>query len=129
MVNKMVLKKVIGYLLVILSIFIPSYVRTSFNFRNLMSSEHTFTGLLLITLVAIFVVVAGLVAYYLINIKQSAGFKVLGYVMIVVIAFVPAMLMMPFDNGSNALGTAYLTLVAVSVLAWTGFNLALKKSV
>ncbi|MFA7056753.1 MAG: hypothetical protein WC155_04220 [Candidatus Cloacimonadales bacterium] len=129
MVNKMVLKKVIGYLLVILSIFIPSYVRTSFNFRNLMSSEHTFTGLLLITLVAIFVVVAGLVAYYLINIKQSAGFKVLGYVMIVVIAFVPAMLMMPFDNGSNALGTAYLTLVAVSVLAWAGFSLALKKSV
>lgn len=129
MVNKMVLKKVVGYLLVILSIFIPSYVRTSFNFRNLMSSEHTFTGLLLITLVAIFVVVAGLVAYYLINIKQSAGLKVLGYVMVVVIAFVPAMLMMPFDNGSNALGTAYLTLVAVSVLAWTGFNLALKKSV
>lgn len=129
MVNKMVLKKVVGYLLVILSIFIPSYVRTSFNFRNLMSSEHTFTGLLLITLVAIFVVVAGLVAYYLINIKQSAGFKVLGYVMIVVIAFVPAMLMMPFDNGSNALGTAYLTLVAVSVLAWAGFSLALKKSV
>lgn len=127
MSNKMVLK-VVGYILVIISIFIPSYVRTSFNFRNLMSNDHTFTGLLLITLVTIFVVVAGLVAYYLINIKKDTGFKVLGYVMIVVIAFVPAMLMMPFDNGSNALGTAYLTLVAVSVLAWAGFSLALKRS-
>lgn len=127
MVNKMVLK-VVGYLLVIISIFIPSYVRTNFNFRNLMSNEHIFTGLLLITLVTIFVVIAGLVAYYLINIKESNGFKVLGYVMIIVIAFVPAMLMMPYDNGSNALGTAYLTLVAVSILSWAGFSLALRKS-
>lgn len=105
--NKMVLK-VVGYLLVIISIFIPSYVRTNFKFRNLMSNEHIFTGLLLITLVTIFVVIAGLVAYYLINIKKSNGLKILGYVMIIVIAFVPAMLMMPYDNGSNALGTLSL---------------------
>ncbi len=128
MVNKMVLK-VVGYLLVIIGIFIPSYVRSNFDFRNLMSNEHTFTGLLLITLVTIVVVLAGLVAYYLINIKKTTNFKVLGYLMIIVIAFVPAMLMMPFDNGSNALGTAYLTLVAVSLLSWAGFSLALKKSV
>lgn len=125
--NKMVLK-VVGYLLVIIGIFIPSFVRTNFNFRNLMSSEHTFTGLLLITLVTLFVVIAGLVAYYFINIKKSPGFKALGYAMIIVIAFVPAMLMMPYDNGSNALGTAYLTLVSVSVLSWAGFSLALRKS-
>lgn len=127
MSNKMVLK-VVGYILVLISIFIPSYVRTSFNFRNLMSNDYTFTGLLLITLVTIVVIGAGLAAYYLINIKKDTNLKVLGYVMIVVIAFVPAMLMMPFDNGSNALGTAYLTLVAVSVLAWAGLSLALKRS-
>src|SRR5690554_3896248 len=108
MSNKMVLK-VVGYILVLISIFIPSYVRTSFNFRNLMSNDYTFTGLLLITLVTIVVIGAGLAAYYLINIKKDTNLKVLGYAMIVVIAFVPAMLMMPFDNGSNALGTAYLT--------------------
>lgn len=127
MSNKMVLK-VVGYILVLISIFIPSYVRTSFNFRNLMSNDYTFTGLLLITLVTIVVIGAGLAAYYLINIKKDTNLKVLGYVMIVVIAFVPAMLMIPFDNGSNALGTAYLTLVAVSVLAWAGLSLALKRS-
>ena len=125
--NKMVLK-VVGYLLVIIGIFIPSYVRRNFDFRNLMSNEHTFTGLLLITLVTIFVVISGLVAYYLINIKETKILKVLGYVMIIVIAFVPAIVMMPYDNGSNALGTAYLTLVAVSLLSWAGFTLALRKS-
>lgn len=126
MVNKLVLK-VVGYLLIALSVFVPSYVLTNFNFRNLLSNEHTFTGILLISLVTVLVIVAGAVAYYLINIKESSGLKIFGYIMIFIIAFVPAMLMIPYDNGSNALGTAYLTLVAVSVLSWVGFKVALKK--
>jgi hypothetical protein len=124
--NKMVLK-IIGYLMVVLSVFIPSYVLTNFNFRNLLSYEHTFTGILLITLVTILMIVAGVVAYYFINIKKNAGLKIFGYVMIFAIAFTPAMLMIPYDKSSNALGTAYLTLVAVSVLSWAGFTVALKK--
>ena len=126
MVNKMVLK-IIGYLMIVLSIFIPSYVLTNFNFRNLLSYEHSFTGILLISLVTLLIIVAGAVAYFFINIKKNSGLKVVGYIMIFAIAFAPAMLMLPYDNSSNALGTAYLTLVAVSVLSWAGFSISLKK--
>ncbi len=126
MANKMVLK-IVGFLMIVFSIFIPSYIMKNFDFRNLLSYEHTFSGSLLLTLVTLLLVVVGFVAYYLINIKKNTGLKVVGYIMIFAIAFTPALLMIPYDKSSNALGTAYLTLVAVSVLSWAGFSVALKK--
>lgn len=124
---KKLVSKIVGWVLVVLAIFVPNYVLSSMDFRNLLSTEHTFTGRLLITLVTVVAIVAGVLAYYLINLKESKGMKIVGYAIIILVGFVPAILMMPYDRGSNALGTAYLTLAAVSIFSWSGLKIALKK--
>jgi hypothetical protein len=84
----------------------------------------------LILLATIVLIGLGALAITLINgIKLK---KILGYVLLILIAALPAVFAITFlstyfPNAYNALGTSYWAIVAVSVFAWWGFSLYFKK--
>ncbi len=85
---------------------------------------------ILIFLATIILVGLGILAITLINDEKHK--KILGYVLLILIAIVPAVFAITFlstyfPNAYNALGTSYWSIVAVSVFAWWGFSLYFKK--
>ncbi|MCK5052597.1 MAG: hypothetical protein KAS53_12805 [Candidatus Cloacimonetes bacterium] len=85
---------------------------------------------ILIFLATLVLIGLGVLAINLINnIKQK---KILGYVLLIFIAAIPAVFAITFlsnyfPNAYNALGTSYWAIVSVSVFAWWGFTLYFKK--
>jgi len=72
----------------------------------------------------------GVLAITLINgIKHK---KILGYIILILIATIPAIFAITFlpeyfPNAYNALGTSYWAIVSVSIFTWWGFSLYFKK--
>ena len=85
---------------------------------------------ILILLATVILVGLGALAITLINdIKHK---KVLGYILLVFTATIPAIFAITFlsayfPNAYNALGTSYWSIVSVSVFTWWGFSLYFKK--
>ncbi|MBT3756683.1 MAG: hypothetical protein HOK80_04310 [Candidatus Cloacimonetes bacterium] len=85
---------------------------------------------ILILLATVILIGLGGFAIKLINdVKQK---KILGYVLLIFIAAIPAIFAITFlsayfPNAYNALGTSYWAIVSVSVFAWWGFTLYSKK--
>ncbi|RLC56755.1 MAG: hypothetical protein DRH89_04950 [Candidatus Cloacimonadota bacterium] len=86
---------------------------------------------ILIFLATVILIGLGIMAITLINgIKQK---KILGYLLLILIATIPAIFAITFlstyfPNAYNALGTSYWAIVSVSVFAWWGFSLYFKKN-
>lgn len=85
---------------------------------------------ILILLATAVLIGLSVVAITLINDEKYK--KILGYVLLILIAAVPAIFAITFlstyfPNAYNALGTSYWAIVAVSVFAWWGFSLYFKK--
>lgn len=85
---------------------------------------------ILILLATVILIGLGGLAVKLINdIKMK---KILGYVLVIIIAAVPAIFAITFlsayfPNAYNALGTSYWAIVSVAVFSWWGFTLFFKK--
>lgn len=85
---------------------------------------------ILIFLATVILIGLGALAISLINgIKHE---KILGYVLLIFIAAIPAVFAITFlsayfPNAYNALGTSYWAIVSVSVFAWWGFSFYFKK--
>ncbi|MEA2095396.1 MAG: hypothetical protein U9P73_01705 [Candidatus Cloacimonadota bacterium] len=86
---------------------------------------------ILIFLATVILIGLGIMAITLINgIKHK---KILGYLLLILIATIPAIFAITFlstyfPNAYNALGTSYWAIVSVSVFAWWGFSLYFKKN-
>lgn len=73
-------------------------------------------------------IAGGVFAVYLINKKGSSKInKILGYLIIVIIAAVPALLVIPQDKTTTGIGSVYYVAVLVAVLSWWGASLYLNK--
>lgn len=107
-------KKIIGAILVLIGLLMPYFF-----FRGIGFTAAIY--LLLIFLTIVFVVLTVL-AIRLIN--QDNTLKTIGgYVLLVVICSMPAILMMQHDKSYNALGSAYYAALLVSILTWTGLSM------
>ncbi len=85
---------------------------------------------ILIIVATLVLIGLGALAITLINGIQIK--KILGYLLLIVVAAIPAVFAITFlsayfPNAYNALGTSYWAVVSVSVFAWWGFSLYSKK--
>ena len=107
-------KRIIGLILVLIGILMPYFF-----FRGIGFSVAIY--LLLIFLTIIFIALA-ILAIRLIN--QDNTIKTIGgYVLLIVICSMPAILMMQHDKSYNALGSAYYAALLICVLTWTGISM------
>lgn len=112
------IKKILGIILFIISFILPAYV-----LRNTGFPTGTLVMISVMTLVLI--IVAGF-AVYSINTKKTL-LAIIGYVLLIIVAYVPGRAMQMHDTSYSALGTAYYLSILVAILAWWGVNLATDK--
>jgi cytochrome bd-type quinol oxidase subunit 2 len=111
------IKKVAGMILLLLALFTPYFV-----FR---SANLPFISYLIVILIDAILIALGAFAITLINSEKAKNFvtKLLGYVILIIISAIPAILMISYDSSYNALGMAYYTAVLIAVFSWWGFSL------
>lgn len=116
------LHKITGIILLLVAVFSPTIIFKSANFPAM-----TYVIISLITLVLMGV---GTLAVTMINSEKENKLvpRILGYLLLIAISVVPAIVMMSYDSSYNALGMAYYAAVSVAVLSWWGFSLYSRKS-
>ncbi len=111
------LKRVLGVILVLAGLLMPYFF-----FRGAGFTAGIFILLIVITIV---LVALAILAIRLINahkLVQNVG----GYILLIAICSMPAILMMQYDKSYNALGTAYYAALIISVLTWSGVSMLAK---
>lgn len=113
--------KVIGVILLALSVLIPFFFMKASNFPAYI---YLLLGLAVLVLIAI-----SIFAINLINSAKEKGliFGIAGYVIIIVLCSLPAVLMMQYDRTYNALGTAYYMAFVITLFSWWGVSLFFHK--
>ncbi|MBN1948808.1 MAG: hypothetical protein JW784_03620 [Candidatus Cloacimonetes bacterium] len=115
-----VLHRLIGLILLLLSLLSPLFV-----FR---SAHFPFFSYLIITLIAGIIIALGVMAVTMINnSRNKKSIIFLGYLLLIILSAIPALLMMTYDSSYNALGMAYYTAVLIAVFSWWGFTLLTPK--
>lgn len=114
--------KTIGALLVIIAVITPDFL-----FR---SAGFTFQLYLLVAGVSAILIILGAFTVKLINSglnKSNIGLTILGYLLIIILSAIPAIIMVNYDSSYNALGMAYWSAISIAILAWWGISLFSKK--
>ena len=116
------IKKVAGIILILLALFTPYFAFRTANFP-------VFTYLIIIFITAILITL-GVIAISMINSEKAKNFiqKLLGYLILIVISAIPALLMISYDSSYSALGMAYYAAVLIAVFSWWGFSLFSEKA-
>ena len=115
--HQALVKKILGVFLVVVAVLTPYYI-----FRQV---GFTFTIYAMITIVAIALIILGALSVVLIK-RPKLIEKILGYIALLVICSVPALMMIQYDRSYNALGTAYYGALIVATLSWWGIDIFLK---
>jgi hypothetical protein len=115
--QSIVMKKALGILLVVLALLTPYYI-----FRQVGFTFSIHAMIMVITLIAIILTI---IAVVLIK-KAKLIEKILGYVLLLFVCSIPALLMIQYDQSYNALGTAYYSALIIAILSWWGIDLYLK---
>ncbi len=84
--------------------------------------------LAMIIAITIALIAGGIYAAYLINKAGSTKIsRILGYVIVIVLSAVPALLVIPYDRTTTGIGSVYYVATLVAILSWWGFSLYLNK--
>lgn len=120
--------KIIGIIMLLVAIALPAIVVSNMKLFEL-NVEQIGAGILaLVTVLALALIAGGIFSVYLINKKGSATLhKIIGYVIIIVISAVPALLVIPHDKTTTGIGSVYYVALLVAVLSWWGLSLYLNK--
>lgn len=115
-----IIKKSLGAVMAIGSLFIPSIAFASAGFSA--GIHATISGITLV------LVVIGAIAIQMMNKSKVLG--IVAYLLLIGLSLVPGFIMMQHDNSYNALGMAYYAAIFTAVFAWTGLSLfSIKKEV
>jgi len=111
------IKKAAGLILLLLALLAPYLVFRTANFP--------FLSYFIVTLITAILIALGMFGVTMINSskEKSKISKLFGYLILIVISSIPAILMISYDSSYNALGTAYYTAVLISIFSWWGFSL------
>lgn len=107
------LKKILGVILLLAGILMPYFF-----FRGIGFSTGIY---LILTIVTIILIAIAFIAIRLID-KNSFVPSLIGYLILIIVCCMPAILMMQHDKSYHALGLAYYAAVIVSILSWTGIS-------
>lgn len=108
---QLILRKIIGSILLIFGLILPALILANFPLG--------IRGLIL--LFAIVLVALGGLAVHLINKSKALSF--LGYFILVILSFLPALAMSLYDMTYNALGTTYYLTIALASFSWAGISM------
>jgi len=114
--------KVIGILLVLIAVITPDLLFKSAGFNAQLY--------LLVAGISALLIVLGAFTVKLINSGLSQGnigLTIVGYLVIIILSAIPAIIMINYDSSYNALGMAYWSAISIAILAWWGISLFTKK--
>jgi len=122
------IRKIISIIMLLAAIAIPALAIANMQLFDL-GVEKIGISLIAIVLAITIVLIAGVTfAVSLINKSGSSNLsKIIGYMIIVILSAVPALLVIPHDRTTTGIGSVYYVAVLVAVLSWWGFSLYLNK--
>ncbi|MFO7660553.1 MAG: hypothetical protein R6V77_06540 [Candidatus Cloacimonadaceae bacterium] len=120
--------KIIGIVMLLAAIAIPALAISSMQLFELNLEKMGFGVIAIIIAITIALMAGVIFGVYLINKKGSTKInKVIGYLIIIILSAVPALLVIPHDKTTTGIGSVYYVAVLVAVLSWWGLSLYLNK--
>jgi len=115
------LHKITGIVLLVIAVLSPTMIFRSANFTTMIY--------VIISLITLVLMGVGALAISMINSDKDNKMiaRILGYLLLIIISAVPALVMISYDSSYNALGMAYYAAVLVAIFSWWGFSLYSRK--
>lgn len=118
------IRKILGIVLVIAAAILPLLAVMNMRLFELGVETISITILAIVLLATIVLIAGGVFAVSLINnADNNKQKKILGYIVLIILSAIPALLVIKNDRTTTGIGSAYYLAVLVSVLSWWGFNL------
>jgi len=122
------LMKAFGGLIILVAIVLPVIIFANVQLFDLGTVKLGFGILALIVAITLVLISGGVFAVYLINKASTTKMsKILGYLLVIVLSALPALLVIPHDRSTTGIGSVYYVTVLVAVLSWWGITLYLNK--
>lgn len=119
-----VFKKVFGIILVLLSLITPMVIIFKTNLVNLPESLPIGIVIAIVGAVSIVFIALTLAAVYFINMRgKQVSNRVIGYILYVIAAMIPGLLMSRIEKTTIGIGSVYYVALIVLILAYSGFGL------
>ncbi|MBW6516569.1 MAG: hypothetical protein K0B81_08175 [Candidatus Cloacimonetes bacterium] len=109
-----IFRKIFGAILIIIGVLMPYFF-----FRGIGFAAGMYVILTILTIILIGLAIIAIRLIDQLSILKTIG----GYVLLVIVCAMPAILMMQYDKSYNALGSAYYAALIICVLTWTGINM------
>ncbi len=106
-------KKVLGVILLLVGLLTPYFF-----FRGIGFTAGIF---IILTIIVAVLIALSIFAIRLIN-RHHFLYNLVGYLILIVVCSMPAIIMMQHDRSYHALGLAYYAALVICVLAWWGFS-------
>lgn len=123
--GQIIRSRVMGSILVLFACFLPNIA-----FRD---AGFSMSVKVLLVIASILLIALGILAISLINRhlrgQSTVLSSILGYVLLFILALVPAALMSTYDMSYNALGTVYYIVIGITLFSWFGISMIMKKSI
>ena len=117
------IRKVAGYVMLALALILPVLIAIRTSIINLPESLSLGVAIGSVLGVSIAFIATMLGAVYLINFKgNETGKRVIGYILFIISAAIPGLLMSRIDSTVTGIGSVYYVAMAVLILAFSGFG-------
>jgi hypothetical protein len=123
-----VISKIIGIIMILVALAVPVLAISNMQLFDLGTLKLSTSLLAVVVAITIGLVAGGLFAVYLIN-RAGSGLihKIIGYLLIIGLSAVPALLVIPHDRTTTGIGSVYYIVIILAVISWWGFSLLLNK--
>jgi uncharacterized membrane protein len=112
----------------IIAIASPVLVISNMQVIDLGIKSVGFSTIALVLLFTLVFIAGGILGVSFINRTSSKLLnKILGYVIIVIISALPALVVIPHDRTTTGIGTIYYLAIFVAIVSWWGVSLYLNK--
>jgi len=116
-------RHIAGYVMLALALILPVLIAIRTSIINLPESLSLGVAIGSVLGVSIAFIATMLGAVYLINFKgNDTGKRVIGYILFIISAAIPGLLMSRIDSTVTGIGSVYYVAMAVLILAFSGFG-------
>lgn len=121
-------RRIVGIVFLALALVIPALITVRSSVINLPESFSLGAALGSVLGVTVVFIALILIAVYLINFKgNELSKRIIGYVLFILGAAVPGILMSRIDSTTTGIGSVYYVALAVLILAYNGFGFIVNK--
>lgn len=122
------LLKIVGGVILLIAIAFPVIIIMNIQIFDMSAIKISLGFITLLVAITIALIACGVFAVNMINREKATKIsRALGYLIIIVLSAVPALLVMPYDRTTTGIGSVYYITLLVSVLSWWGITLYLNK--